>query len=79
MTLEVFSLMGDKRNPKYNQSGCADPTAYEAIKNVSKEEQELEKKVHKLVNVIKFIIDWAGFDLIARIEIKDKKTGKEFK
>ncbi len=28
--------MGDKGNPKYNQSGCADPTAYEAIGNVIK-------------------------------------------
>jgi len=32
--------MGDKGNPKYNQSGCADPTAYEAIDNVIKEETE---------------------------------------
>ena len=39
--------MGDKRNPKYNQSGCADPTAYEAISQVIKEEIELGKKVHK--------------------------------
>ena len=71
--------MGDKRNPKYNQSGCADPTAYEAIGQVIKEETELDKKVHNLINVLKFIIDWAGFELISRIEIKDKKTGKEFK
>ena len=78
MTLKVVNDMGG-RNPIFNTSGCKDLTAYEAIKNVSKEEQELEKRVHNLVNVIKFIIDWAGFDLIARIEIKDKKTGKEFK
>lgn len=71
--------MGDKRNPKYNQSGCADPTAYEAIGQVIKEETELDKKVHNLINVLKFIIDWAGFELISRIEIRDKKTGKEFK
>ncbi len=71
--------MGDKRNPKYNQSGCADPTAYEAIGQVIKEETELDKKVHNLINVLKFIIDWAGFELISRIEIRDKKTRKEFK
>lgn len=71
--------MGDKRNPKYNQSGCADPTAYEAISQVIKEETELDKKVHNLINVLKFIIDWAGFKLISRIEIRDKKTRKEFK
>jgi hypothetical protein len=44
-----------------------------------KEEQELDKKVHNLINVLKFIIDWAGFELISRIEIRDKKTRKEFK
>jgi len=71
--------MGDKRNPKYNQSGCADPTAYEAISQVIKEETELDKKVQNLISVLKFIIDWAGFELIGRIEIRDKKTRKEFR
>jgi len=71
--------MGNKRNPKYNQSGYADPTAYEAIGQVIKKETELNKKVHNLINVLKFIIDWAGFELIDRIEIRDKKTRKEFR
>ena len=71
--------MGDKRNLKYNQSGCADPTAYEAISNIIKEEKELVKKVHNLINVLKLIIDWAGFELIGRIEIRDKKTKREFR
>lgn len=66
-------------NPKLNSSGCKDPTAYEALKPMIKEEAELDKKVHALVNCVKFIIDWAGFELIGRIKIKDKKTGKEFK
>jgi len=44
--------MGDKRNPKYNQSGCADPTSYEAISQVIKEETELNKKVHNLISVL---------------------------
>jgi len=79
MILEVFSLMGDKGNPKYNQSGYIDPVAYEAIGNVIKEEKELDKKVHNLISVLKFIIDWAGFELIGRIEIRDKKTRKEFR
>ena len=71
--------MGDKRDLKYNQSGCADPTAYEAISQVIKEETELNKKVHNLIGVLKFIIDWAGFELIDRIKIRDKKTRKEFR
>ena len=71
--------MGDKRDLKYNQNGYVDPTAYEAISNVIKEEKELDKKVHNLINVLKFIIDWAGFELIGRIEIRDKRTRKEFR
>ena len=71
--------MGDKKDLKYNQSGCADPTAYEAISNIIKEEKELVKRVHNLINVLKLIIDWAGFELIGRIEIRDKKTKKEFR
>lgn len=48
------------KNPKFNASGCADPTAYEAISQVIKEEKELDKRVHNLISVLKFIIDWAG-------------------
>ena len=64
---------------KLNASGCPDPTAYAAIEKVSKEELELSNKVLKLLKVLKTIIDWAGFELISRIEIRDKKTRKEFK
>lgn len=71
--------MGNNKNPKLNSSGCKDLTAYEALKPLIREEAELEKKVHNLVNVLKFIVEWAGFELIGRIKIKDKKTGKEFR
>ena len=72
-------LQGDKNNPFYNSEGYPNPTEYYAIKSISKEEKELDKKVHSLINVLKFIIDWAGFEVIGRIQIKDKKTGREFK
>ena len=71
--------MGDKRNPKYNQSGCADPTAYEALKPIIKEDTAIENKVNFLIKVLKFIINETGFELLNRIEIKDKKTGRCFK
>ncbi|NMA84938.1 MAG: hypothetical protein GX962_13875 [Epulopiscium sp.] len=67
------------RNPMFNSSGCKDPTAYSAIGNVIKEEKELDKRVHNLISVLKFIIDWAGFELIGRIEIRHKKSGREFR
>jgi len=71
--------MGAGRGPRYNASGLPDSTAYEAISQVIKEEKELDERVRNLINVLKFIIDWAGFELISRIEIRDKKTRKEFR
>lgn len=63
----------------FNASGCKDLTAHEAITNVYKEERELHQRVHTLIATLKPIIDWAGFELINRIEIRDKKTRKEFR
>ena len=71
--------MGKNNNPFYNASGCADPTAYYGLKPIIQEEHDLEKKVHNLVNVLKFIVEWAGFEFIGRIQIRHKETGKEFK
>jgi hypothetical protein len=71
--------MGAGRGPKYNASGLPDLTAYEAISQVIKEEKELDERVRNLISVLKFIIDWAGFELISRIEIRHKKTRKEFR
>lgn len=71
--------MKNNRNPKFNTSGCKDMTAYEALKPLIKEEVELEKKVHNIVNVMKFILEWAGFELTERIKLKDKRTGREFR
>ena len=72
-------LQGDKNNPYNNSEGYPDPTAYHALKPIIQKEQELDKKVHNLINVLKFITEWAGFEFIGRIEIKHKETGKEFK
>ena len=71
--------MGNNKNPYYNKSGCADPTAYHALKPIIQEEQELERKVHILVTVLKFIVEWAGFEFIERIQLRHKESRKEFK
>ena len=72
-------MSNKNKNPFFNASGYPDPTAYHALEPIIREEQELEKRVHNLVNVLKFIVGWAGFEFIGRIQIRDKKTGKEFK
>ena len=60
-----------RNNPKYNASGCKDMTAYDAMKNIEREEQ-----FKKLIATIFNICDLAGFRLEGRIEVRDKKTGK---
>ena len=69
--------MGTK--PRQNKEGYADPTAYEGLKPIIREEDEQQKRLNTLIFVLKYIIRLAGYDLLNRVELKDKKTGKEFK
>ena len=63
------------QNPYFNQSGCADPTAYCALKNLSDE----EKKVNFLIKVLKYIIRESGFELLNRIELQNTETGRIYR
>jgi hypothetical protein len=67
------------RNPFFNKSGYADPTAFYGTKELIKEEEQIEKRVHALIPVMKLIAEWAGFEVIERIQLKHKETGKEFR
>lgn len=66
-------------NPKLNSEGYYDPTAYNGLRNILREENALEHDVTMLIKVLKYIIGKAGFELVGRIEIKDKKTGRVFR
>lgn len=65
--------------PKRNSESYYDPTAYEGVKSIVREENALDGRVSDLVRVLKFIIRSCGFELVSRIEIKDVKTGRVFK
>ena len=66
-------------NPHLNQSGLPDPTAYSALRPIIKEDAALEGKVNFLIKVLKYIIAESGFELLTRIELRDKKTGRCFR
>ena len=72
-------MQGNNQNPFYNHEGYADPTAYHATKSIMKEEADLEKKVHKLIHLIRDAAELAGFEVVGRIHLKHKKTRKEFR
>ena len=67
------------RNPKLNAEGYQDPTAYMGMRDVVKEESEADKRAYDLVKVLKYIIRAAGFELIERIQLRDTKSGREYK
>ena len=60
-----------------NKEGYNDPTAYKAISNIQKEEQQ--RRATELMNVLKYIIDKSGFELAARIQLREKRTKKELR
>lgn len=62
-----------------NHEGYADPTAYGGLRNTMQSEVETDRKVTELIKVLKFIIHSCGFELVTRIQIRDTKSGKEFR
>lgn len=67
--------MPDKRNAERYD----DPTAYNAMKNIVNADREVKKKSDNLIGTIKLIADLAGFEIVGRIYIRHKESGKEFR
>lgn len=61
--------------PWENQSRCKDPTAYAATKAVSEEEE----RVNELIRILKNTIRLTGFELLNRIELRDRKSGRIYR
>ena len=59
-----------------NNEGYRDPTAVGAV---AKEERKRNEAVTSLITMLKQIISLAGFELVGRIVLKDKETGKEYR
>jgi hypothetical protein len=62
--------------PYHNPEGYADPTAYSALSAVQSEQDEADIRVQSFIRAVKTIVDQSGYDLLARIEIKDRHTGR---
>lgn len=54
-------------------------TAYLGTKNVIQEENEAERKNKDLIHTFRLSADMAGFEIVGRITIKHKKTGRIFR
>mgnify|MGYP007099797814 CR=1 FL=1 len=68
-----------KPKPCEYADGYHDPTAYHGTKNIIRDEDEQQKRVNTLIFVLKYHTRLAGYELLNRIEIKDRKTGREYR
>lgn len=62
-----------------NSEGYNDPTAYKGMTKVMREEHERQRRVSIVISIIRNVVDLAGFDLVSRIALKDRKTGREYR
>lgn len=62
----------DCNDLRKNAEGYLDPTAYEAMKNIDKDDE----RFHKLLHTIFYLCELAGFQIEGRIILVDKKNGR---
>lgn len=72
-----------KENIGRNAEHYADPTPAAAMKNIRKEERQKDAatmlQISILVPLLRQVADLAGFEILGRIPLRDKATGKEYR
>ena len=70
-------------NMSRNAEHYADPTPYAAFRSMQKDERQNEAakllQISLLVPLLRQVAEWAGFEIIGRIPLRDKATGKEYR
>lgn len=73
----------NKDNMGRNAEHYADPTPAAAMRNINKDERQKEAvrldKIGSLVPLLRQMTDIAGFEIVGRIPLRDKATGKEYR
>lgn len=62
-----------------NAEGYPDPTAHAAMTPVLRQQDEADQRLAQLIKTLKNMIDLADFDLLERIEVRDRKTGRVYR
>lgn len=66
-----------------NSEGYPDPTARQAWGNIRRAEKQQEAErltaISSLIPVMKQTAELVGFEVVGRITLKDKATGKEYR
>lgn len=62
-----------------NGSGYASPVEDAALRNVNQRAvQDADERANGLIAIVRKLIDYSGFDLLNRIELYDRKTGRRY-
>ena len=70
----------DKKPHLYkNSEGCNDPTVGEAMSNIEAEERRVLERISALIPIMKKTAELVGFEVVGRIILVDKETGKKYK
>lgn len=72
-------MSDENRIPLRNPEGYMDLTTHDALTNVMRKTEEADLRCNRLIKSIKTVIDLADFDLVARIEVKDRRTGRTYR
>lgn len=64
--------MATNTNPRKNAERYSDTTAFEALRNIDKEDD----RFHKLLHTIFYLCELAGFEIEGRVVLIDKQTGR---
>ena len=67
------------RGPYYNGEGYADPTAFEALRRVSRQERGVENAMRNLWRRLQKDAQHAGFEFVGRVTLRHTGTGREFR
>lgn len=66
-----------------NSEGYPDPTTGEALSNIALEEKQREAErlavISDLIPVLKKTTELVGFEVVGRIVLMDKETGKKYR
>lgn len=62
-----------------NGSGYKDPTASTVLHAIQKKEQEIDERAARVIKLTKEMLNFCGFELIERVQIRHKQTGREYK
>ena len=72
----------DEKLSVKNPEGYVDTTAYIALTNVLRQQQERDgpdQRHYRLIKTLLNAIDLMGYDLLNRIEVRDRDSGRVYR